>query len=1000
MRLAVFALLGCLPVDNAALSGGWSSGMDSEKRKSGISGWLSGNIDKMTSAITGRSGRSEDETDEQKILELAGFRWPRVVDLNSVHLQTKLEDRQKWGSCSENRLKARIDGYPSQDSVDKIRVMLLTRQGRHERISRVAKIQRAMSANLDPAALFSALIDSYDSSAVYLGRTAYTVDTEAGFIDGFALLKSEERMCESGFLSKPFSPLTVGEGRCREAAEQVVPHPDWPMGNVFRCLSSVGPKLEDVDRKILIDIEQIQKDMDRDTAGTAKTVMMNCEKISLIWTNRIVPWYEFAQFSTSVCFFLHGQLELPLDETLKGLTIFRDQVTRNSRYPAHRYNEYVGWLYYYLKKAFNERLPMGIAFMDPVGKGSDTDLILSLDAFLSSPVPDTFGPELGKRVWEFLFKQGRPGLVAWFLGSVLHANACVEKYMSERAKWEETLSSERDKWSTVIDQLLATEQGVGDYTVRELMNDMSSVQQFILAKPWRAFFGPKGVEKALNYADSLLQRSFSRGRVSQIEETPRRTPIKSLLGARLKAQNRFSAKLDSSSDEEDSLAKNKETVPESVSFLQLVDMVDFLIDEAMEYRSGAVRLKMHVLASHGLSVKGDLESALATLNEETTDNAHTFVSTTGWGTFPRTELKISHFESPSTYSVLESSTCRRTQASVGLYPSGSALLAASDAFLSSVQAPRTSNELALTDLIWSLDPLRISIDGVTRTLPERSYGNMLKQLEQELADCESGRLFEFHSTADLHGCKRPVDSIDFGARSSIVGRLTLCLKANEEKLNAVLSNHLWALNQLVQVTKRQSGPFVPECEEILAVYTLVFVNDPDALVPLSWCTSLQRNGLSKLQTVYAMSLLANRLIGLNKFGPGRAEQYVKTLASFWLKAIEVHFSNLGTIMDGKIQDVGLYSQIMLGLSMDSQEDDEEFWRFVFSNGVYGVSALMVLAIRDTLMERNVFGNFLNEANRFLVGMENGAKFEAIVNMVNILTDSAMANNHVHTDGYY
>ena len=1009
---------------SGATSGGHTTG---ESASSGISDLLSSG---WKSFQEWRSGPWAPASQDDMIRDFVGYGGAtRAADSVSLIMTKQTENKNKWGECTRMDSYVVLDGDPSEATLMTLGQIARISERREIRKRELDAIYaRYMNDHHDRALLYAELIEFWDAPVVHKGRWGYQSEIRNernALADGTDLLRAEEYMCTLGLLRKPFAPLETGDGFCRPGIKGKVVEPEGPTRGLITCLSTQSRELADVDRKLLQDAAQVQRDVARDAGEvfgvtaerTERTseYIRECERIAVVWTNRVVPWYEYSQGVSSICMYLIGRIGLSPELTLKGLAMLRDQAFRNSRYPAHRNYEYLSWLSHYMQKVLGRRFPS----LDRAFGDEDMNVavrISSLDQFLLRPTTDlvTIGegfPEAVKApIWDFIMVNGRPGVFAWMVAAIEHAAACLDKFLEVQKAFNEKDEAERGSWEDELDRLIRTEypedaERVHKYDIGDRWEERGYVAAYFISKPVRAFFGPKGVAIALERAQEILTMEFSRT-LSKVEANPPK-PSRSMLGSKLKPR------MDVDQETPVSL------VPVSVSFGQLVDMIDELVEAAMEGKSDPVRAEIRTLVRDGMEIKRNIQLAVQEAHSLGVANEEAFKQATGWSEFPHKRWYIDTFILARAQAfVLQSVDCQVIPVEIGMEPSLHALIAAKAAFETEIDHEVVTKPGAtvadLAAVIKSLDAHKIVVDGVAKELEARTYESMLAQLRDvEYAKCMDQTLFEFQAMTDLHGCKRVVPDIGHLDFDMYTTPLIQCLHANKEKLNSILAGHLWALVEIKNAISNLALPHDDKrariCSEILSVYALVFTNEPDAIMrgePAKWCISLQTledGALSKEDTLFAISLLANRFTGLNKFGPYHSDLYRKTFTSYWAHALQAHASGIGKLVKDHRDLVGIekFADVMLGLGY-GEDVTPEFWAYMLENGQYGVASVMIAALDKLLLteahEADELGDLLTEAKKWIdfksvhADASRLVDFKQLTNMVNVLVNSAMENN--------
>ena len=150
-----------------------------------------------------------------------------------------------------------------------------------------------------------------------------------------------------------------------------------------------------------------------------------------------------------------------------------------------------------------------------------------------------------------------------------------------------------------------------------------------------------------------------------------------------------------------------------------------------------------------------------------------------------------------------------------------------------------------------------------------------------------------------------------------------------------------------------------QCEEILAIYGIVFANSKHALIHVvselwTWCVELKKLELTNLDVVKAMSVLTNKIVGTSSFGPARSMDYSRTLATYMISAFNAfnpvkEITQAWTESNRREWIKGIAAIIpSIGLSSDDNfTDSAQFWRFIFTHGRPGFLALVYAQIAQS-----------------------------------------------------
>lgn len=1029
MRFSVLAISLSYRAEGSTMFSGKSGSNESL-----LSGTLSG-MKTVTKWFSGGPSPCEPwmpDCPEDMVLDFVGYESGNPEDLTEIMIPKHTQHKEEWGKCIEINLLPTVNAYPSEETIRNLTIIAK----RNEDFRRIEEIKASYDQHRNRTRYYTELIEYWGPDESHKGRLGTRnapkrhdsvflapnapKQFDSVFQDGTLLLEQERIMCALGLLRKPFEPLDTMDGQCQGLdGEFKGSELGGPNADLINCLGRISHELDDVDRKLFRDAHQCQKDTGRDKGELADgskipdVIFNNYERLTIVWTTRMVPWYLYSQGSGAFGFLLLKDLGLPPDVTLKGLSILRDNFTRISRYPKQRHYEYVSWLAHYIEKVLGRHFSIiNRIFGDP----NLLTLVRAsaLEQFLLRPITDITGDNEGfpqsvkDPVWDFFFQYGRPAVFAWMVAAIEHADNCLTIYESKKSEFHQAGKDvEDEEW---VEQIVRTEYPEDathvhtyDVGLRNEYGVLDHVAKYFISKPVRAFFGPNGVAVALERAKKLLTTPLER-KLSKIESNP---PKKKSVLFRKSAESL-------AADQE---TTTHDTVPRSVTFSQLVEMMDELVDSAMELKSGPLRPQIAKLAREGIAIGDNVNEDLERAQLEGIENQKAFFETTGWESFPTMRWNLSMFV-PATQPafILQSGICEKITKEVGMEPSMHALSLAKEAFkrpvIHDVIPGGDGTVASLVSLIRSLNPYQIEVDGVVRNIKPRTYDEMLSQLMEEKHKCRDKSLFQFTPQSDLHGCRRVLRTFPMWSPHVL---LYYCLMENQTKLNAILSGHLWSLVRIAEAMEKlgisRQDKRAETCTEILSVYAVVFVNDPDAIMngePVKWCMSLQEldNGaLSKEDTLLAISLLANRFTGLNKFGPRYSKLYERTLMSYWVHAMKVHVSGIGQLIEqyGPKVDIDFdsYADAMLGLGY-GQINSVELWTYILANGQYGIASVMLAGLNKRLLtmagRSTEAADLLSEAKKW-IGLNcldcdwaNMASLKQITNMVNVLVNSAMKNN--------
>ena len=387
---------------------------------------ISGSNSRVGSAILSGLARSgilpHEEADFVPPLGFLGITRTYQRNMGAYIPVEIVSEGSTWGTCTKTKSEGRIEVIPTTETMDQLQRQLFTPQvfSLSPSTSTVESIGR-----LNPREVFN------------LDHRVEVLETETLIAQGESILRMKLWACQNGFMDNRSDPQASSRDEVCESAPSVKLLDDGLraerlLRQLFSCLVETASEprihLSNADRKLAIDLGQIQKDLHRNGILNGEVVekipneseedydsrnsifvnqvIEDCEKLTVVWLLRIVPWMKFLQAFYDPCFFLMGIKKLNSVQALEGLIIFRDKITRNSRYVDERYFEYNRWLSVYwgnvLLRYFEN------TFMDlPL---SDLDHKLSIFALRPAVDPsNVIEPIHMVPIWDFIYANGRPG---------------------------------------------------------------------------------------------------------------------------------------------------------------------------------------------------------------------------------------------------------------------------------------------------------------------------------------------------------------------------------------------------------------------------------------------------------------------------------------------------------------------------------------------------------------------------------------------------------------
>jgi hypothetical protein len=830
--------------------------LDATSRASGVGGGsgttLSGIMSSLKSGFgtltkkvlqTGTgSARSEEQTTLD--IALAYIGGPVDGSLGGIQVENSFQGTE-WGKCRKENVPLGVDWIVTEADLTAFLAVL---QGPEPIAEHTLRGHLEIRAN-------------------ELGRDL-TVDWEHAMDHGDSALDFALRACESGLLNAWAQHM---DGTCRDFQKAGGAAGDERGAALLACLTRKGANLSREGRKWLIVGEQIRKDMTRlgfddfvapmhgedpDVFAVFKANLpARCHRIALTWTMTVVPWYDFSQTAVDVCMHFLGVQRQSELEALQGITVFRDRITRISRYPEELQRAYeqvlVSFWAQALKKFFSD--PFVEAFA-----GASIHFF-QLEMFL-------LRPSVHPAAIEFLFAFGRPALFAFYIASV---NTCFNSYRAYMNNYRIFKGSPAD-WSTNfyanIAEILEVGHGipagarVRDISKYSAANAMEfDIYNSLLGKPIDYFcFGDWQIPDILDNAYKILNLQIRNSVIPAAKTAPKSKGLKSRFGKTVIKPG------DEDGEEEDALEDDSDRGirwPESISFPKLVELIDLLVDRKMMLvQQEWMQKKQQEAAPMTGVVSGGLNLGLLPekLDVDLVD--------------PESSLALSERCTTARIPSFRLTTSREAIASI-------------DRFIE--RDPEVGD---LAD-----DGRQIVVDGVLRFREPDSYEVMLAQLIRELESCRAGNLGPRDRRPVTQACLRSLSWIV--PRHPFLDAFVECMTEDNTR-DSLVRNHAWALGQI----NKHEIHAETECAEILAVYAVVFMNSADAIMdgePVAWCIALRQSthAYTKEQTLAALSVLSNQVVGLTRFGPNRSRQYLYTLASYWLMALRSYTPSLREMKD-------------------------------------------------------------------------------------------------------
>jgi hypothetical protein len=767
------------------------------------------------------------------------------------------------------------------------------------------------------------------------------------------------------------------------------------LGPLSDCLMARGVWLGNGDRKIIEDLTLMETDMKRTLIDVPDEIPDRCQTISLAFTTKVVPWYNFGQGGTEACLYVLAQKGGDDAQALKAIIVMRDKITRLSRYSLRETIYYPKWLALYWSHALMFHFPVTFEskFFD------DIPFYAGIFSYLGRP-------SLNVEVLDFIFKNGRPGLWAFYIAGLKTCWNAYKTYQVEKSHGGPLWEDKR--------RLMQVPDGYAAEVRYYLYDDADelAVKMTLIGNPPAVCFGPWMEPIILLEAHEILRAKFSY----------RAPQVMTRLG-------RATAPGEIAPDDDDLADVTVGSVPDKISFAQLVELIDAVVDVKMRDTMTAIDELDADAASE------DLKAAFIRLTGINVGNVRETVPFNAYHVDPR---KCEGADPPARVVELIRTTASAIHSAQSLFNTP----VITSTTLDLERGDKDPVEY-LQALIAAHEPLKITVDGVSRQLPTVNYKDLLAKMETELDKVCGREPFLNPRVQDtFHQCVREMPALPEwmrelkydGERPWFLNAYLPCIYTPEKTAHsALLRNHAWVLARIRQETVRLSSSsfyrfyqelkdikpdsimadatIASDCEEILAVYALKFTNSPDAIMdgePVAWCYSLKKMGLSKQDTMHAISVLSNKIVGSSRYGPRQAVQYIHTLASFLVNALgtdTMGFQHL--VLKGhettvkKLQDLAIESYFMV---------PPEFWIYIFKNGRHGFLCFFLsaslLAERDSeksSRERILEG--IGEADRLCgsdvlvpgdvtddFGLPLSRKLTTIFNIVDTLVDGSMMTN--------
>ena len=982
--------------------------------------------------------RTGEDMDYAGPLGLVGI--SKALSAQEVKIESDITaEGNKWGSIRSEKRAGWLDIMPSREAIGCLEERLQQPQDyiqpRDPTVDLLESIQR-----LNPGEVY------------HLTKREVIPSGDVLMAEGEAIIQRELYACQQGWLVNRMDPLTASRDEpCFEApaGECTVAHEDWPTGRLLKCLllaQERGEKLSNIDRKLVKDLLQIEADIHRNGLLEGKLVdevegeedeahywarnaefkdyvMQTCEQITAVWVMRAVPWFKYLQASADPCFYLLGRKRLTPAQTLEGMIVFRDKITRHSRYPDERYFEYTRWLALHWGRALTRYFPEVFHALPLEG-----DFWMYFSAFLLRPSmdprsnSDAISTTDLAPLWDFIFANGRPAVFALYIASVEHARASYDAYMLAANRLR-SVRADDATWDMEMREVMRVPESVAKvpkYCEGETNWELGQIAVQLTMKPMKMWFGPWEVSRVADLAKSIMAGRFSvrngftpprapptpkrrSGVFSDIFRTsgsaadaradaftalnrpideadvddipPTRKPAVAGGGGR----GLFSALKSGGLRVKDELVEKVRPVATEINFTTLVDLIDILVDDRMK-DSGQILLDPHF---------GVEEEVMTRLNTDL-----------GLSIDTRFPTSMDAVEKAIEIIRADAAPARRELAAV-----------------------------ELAGVIDILDPFSVVVDGVKRDLPRMRYEEMRNSLLNLVHTCNDG----IEGIAvDLHPRRYErvtVHQADIGRDKDdwFLTDLIRCLMDSRSTMGAIPRGFLEALIQIRTATMQMlvSDPvfsmgrkemITRDCEEILGTFAIGFARSADSVSiyhheMLKWCAELKSllnaegNALlSNSDVLNGISVISNKIIGISRFGATRAPEYVRTLAEYAVGAYLAVIPKPELWLYNPQRRSNLIKRLTSFILEPSIGDLRTFWELMLRENRAGFLALIFAEINSwvdisentgTTAARLAYTTrILTEGVRPNVLGGQTIQFQTLVQAIDVLVEGAMKRSHI------
>jgi hypothetical protein len=787
---------------------------------------------------------------------------------------------------------------------------------------------------------------------------------------------------------------------------------------LLECLQNEGPpNLSTFGRKLYKLADQVRRDYPRAEApfggGDDPVALATlCEELAYIWVLTIVPWYDYSQGSVDLCMYIVVVRRGTQLDALRTVARFHDQITRLSRYPEELQDPYQSLLASRWERALKQYFPE--PFKHLIGQ-SMSPFYMELIAFLLRP---TLNPE----GVDFIITNGRPGLFAFYVAAVEICHATAIKYLDALEKFlnGELANPHNLPWDFFFELNIRSILGT-KFAPDRVLDQEEYLQRYLVARgsfergelenpgalDWESYFdanentilGDRGgvarikkwnrdqymIASAYDQPDMVrrivlakpdIEACVGRGQIGTILRRATEVLVAPLEGiaagkppvhrpSRLGQKHGLSTEADEEEHEKDG-NDVAISLPPAISFSRLVELIDTVVDHQMVHEVSAAWMPKPVVAP------AVFDKVVANLKKHTEDA----IDLKNLSPIPSGSVSIFVIPEVGNHFGGSRPCVPKLVMEFGITTSVEAVNGAIANYVISAR-DRGDASFGLEHLIEWNNPRMMIVDGLERTResPER-YEDMTRKFR-------AGLTCDVDIPVVFPGCARDLNP-------EIAVPIPIGCK------DPIAINHAWALQQIEAAFTRvpaDAPPIREECREILGVYATVFMNSPDAIMdgePVSWCNALPAR-LNGGQTVDAIAVLGNKIVGQTKFGPQRSRQYIYTLASYWLMALKTKFgvsSRCPRCFGPDALEMAVSTIKSFGGCLDS--GDEEFWNFIFSERKNGLFALFHVS-----MKAAETGTCADTLTRARMALDNHSlKIPNTVRALEVLVDGAMQRNPI------